>query len=418
MMFILYVLGYIMAWPCQFIFFKKRVYYEDKKESNRWTRGKTFIVSNHTSLMDYMVTIFLFHFRRIFCLMSELVFSHGWFVSTSTKIMGGIKVDRRNYDFSFITTSCDLLEKKKMLIVYPEGRVEVEKKKLLYFHPTYLLIALRSNTPITPIYMNGDYGFKKRCHIVIGKKINLSDYCTSKNPTKEELLELNKIVTDKMASLEKICHEKMVLDKYGHGPRLKYLLKDLGRAIAKFISLFFKLKFKGNKKLRSVKGGGVVVMNHQSFKDPLMMYKIFPNRRVYILTAEVVFDGHKVRSFFLRQLGCVRVDRNIYDVSAMERAVDIVKAGNLLVVFASGHIDKENNSQFKTGAAYIASRAGMPIYTVLNRVCGKKNVIYLGKKYDTIDSNGKRIKSKDLKIMMDNIHDELYKLGDIDGVSK
>ena len=111
-------------------------------------------------------------------------------------------------------------------------------------------------------------------------------------------------------------------------------------------------------------------------------------------------------------------DRNIYDVSAMERAVDIVKAGNLLVVFASGHIDKENNSQFKTGAAYIASRAGMPIYTVLNRVCGKKNVIYLGKKYDTIDSNGKRIKSKDLKIMMDNIHDELYKLGDIDGVSK
>ena len=411
-MIILFILGYIMAWPAQLIFFKKRVYYEDKKSSNRFKRGKTFIVSNHTSLIDYMVTIFLFHFRRIFCLMSELVFQHGFFVSFFTKVMGGIKVDRRNYDFSFINKSLKLLEKKKMLIVYPEGKVEVQKKKLMYFHPTYLLIALRSNTPITPIYMNGDYGIFKRTHIVIGKEINLRDYCSSVNPTKEELIELNKIVTDKMQDLEKLCHENIILDKYGHKFHLKYFLKDLGRFIAKTISLFFHLKFRGNKELRHVKGGGVVVMNHQSFKDPLMMYKIFPRRRVYILTAEVVFDGHKFRSYMLRQLGCIRIDRNIYDKEAIDLAADIVKAGNLVVVFASGHIDKENISGFKAGASLVASRAGAPIYTILSKIEGKKNYIYLGKKYSVLDNNGKRLNSKNLKLLMENIHDDLFKLGD------
>jgi 1-acyl-sn-glycerol-3-phosphate acyltransferase len=157
-------------------------------------------------------------------------------------------------------------------------------------------------------------------------------------------------------------------------------------------------------------------MNHQSFKDPLMMYKIFPRRRVYILTAEVVFDGHKFRSYMLRQLGCIRIDRNIYDKEAIDLAADIVKAGNLVVVFASGHIDKENISGFKAGASLVASRAGAPIYTILSKIEGKKNYIYLGKKYSVLDNDGKRLNSKNLKLLMENIHDDLFKLGDDDEI--
>ena len=400
----------------QLIFFKKKVYYENKKESSRNVRKKALIVSNHRSLMDYMVTIFLFHFRRTFCLMSELVFSHGPFVSFFTKVMGGVEIDRRNYDFSFINKSIDMLDKNKMLIVYPEGKVSTNKK-LNYFHPTYLLISLRTDTPITPVFTNGDYSLFKRTHLVIGNKINLRDYCKSKNPTKEELNMLNDIVVNKMNELEILCHKKMIEDKYGHNISLKYLLKDMGRGIAKFISSFFHMKFRGNLDLRNVKGGGVVVMNHTSFKDPLMLYKIFKHRRVYVLTAEIVFDGHKFRSYMLRQLGCVRIDRNIYDKDAIDLATDIVKAGNLLVIFAQGHIDKTNSLPFKSGAALVARAAKAPIYTVKIKPLGKKNYIYLGSKYDTV-IDGNVLNSRDLKQKMNEIQEEIYHLGEDNEILK
>lgn len=63
-MIILYLIGKIMAWPVQLIFFKKRIYYEDKKDTSRFIRGGALVVSNHRSLMDFMMAIFLFPFRK------------------------------------------------------------------------------------------------------------------------------------------------------------------------------------------------------------------------------------------------------------------------------------------------------------------------------------------------------------------
>ena len=81
-----------MAWPVQLIFFKKRIYYEDKKDTSRFIRGGALVVSNHRSLMDFMMAIFLFPFRKLYCLMSELIYSHGWIVSALTTVMGGINL--------------------------------------------------------------------------------------------------------------------------------------------------------------------------------------------------------------------------------------------------------------------------------------------------------------------------------------
>jgi hypothetical protein len=64
------------------------------------------------------------------------------------------------------------------------------------------MIALRSDAPIIPVIIDGSYGFFKRSHVIIGKKIYLSDYCTSLNPTKEEILALNDIVYKKSLALK------------------------------------------------------------------------------------------------------------------------------------------------------------------------------------------------------------------------
>jgi len=415
-MIILYWIGKILAWPIQLVFFKKRIYYEDKKDTKRFIRGKALIVSNHRSLMDFMMAIFLFPFRKLYCLMSELIFSHGAFVSFFTKIMGGIKIDRRNYDFSFIDTSVNLLNKKKLLAVYPEGKVN-QKNGLLYFHPTYILIALRSAAPIIPIYTDGTYSIKKRTRVVIGKKIYLSDYCNTLDPSKEEIERLNNIIKDKIQELSKICKEKKNCDKYPKGLRFKYLFRDLGRCIAFIMNCWYRTKVynKGKKKKNlKIKGGAIVFANHTSFADPLLCINTYWRRRIYIVAAEILFDNHPVRSKLLKSLGCIRVDRNINDIEAYQEILDKLKAGHIVIIYGPGHIDVGEEADYKTGAALLAIKANVPIYPIY--ICKRKKTserfkVICGERYD-INLENKRCNQEVLENITNDLKSKILQLRD------
>lgn len=406
-----YWIGKIPLWPIQWLYYRKKVYYEDKKVTNRKVKGGAIIVSNHKGLMDFPMAMFLFPFHKLYCLMSELVYGHGKLLAFFTNIVGGIKVDRKNYNFDFMDKSLDLMKQKKLLIIYPEGKVSVSEK-IYQFHSSYVLIAIKSHKPIIPIYTDGRYKFKQRCHVVIGKAINPDDYCKSLNPTKEEINLINEIVRKKIRELERICKDNIAKEKYGHSINPKYLCKDFGRLLTFIMNVHFKVKVynKGKRKENlKIKGGGVIVSNHSSFSDPLVMINTFHRRRIYILTAEIIFDGHPVRSFLLRELGCVRIDRHINDIEAFQTCVDILKAGNLLVVFPSGHLDKYGTmDEFKGGAALMAINANVPIYPVYlgkrTSKCGR-NPVYLGKK---IDVNSIRQSNKLNRKDLDNVSSILY----------
>ena len=186
-MFLLYLLGYILAWPVQFIYFKKKIYYEDRKDQGRTIKGGAIIISNHRSFKDYMMYMYVFFFRKMYCLMSELIYKKGRILAFLVTTLGGIKVDRFSYDMSFIGKSVDLLaRKKKAIVIFPEAKINKEKK-LQRFTTSYILMALKANVPIIPVYTLGKYGLFRRSRMAIGKKIYLSDYCNNTNPTKEEL---------------------------------------------------------------------------------------------------------------------------------------------------------------------------------------------------------------------------------------
>ena len=110
-----------------------------------------------------------------------------------------------------------------------------------------------------------------------------------------------------------------------------------------------------------------------------------------------------------RELGCVRIDRKINDVEAFQVCVDILKAGNILVVFPSGHLDKYGTmDEFKGGAALMAILANVPIYPDYlgkrTSKCGR-NPVYLGKKIDVNSiRQSDRLNRKDL----DNVSSILY----------
>ena len=192
-------LALLSAWPVQLLVFKRKTYYEDRRAQGRRVRGKALIVSNHFSVFDYMVNLFLFPFRKLYVVYWP---QNSKRIRWGMKFFGGIVSDRDVMGLRFMDESVKTLEKGRIVQIYPEAYIS-EDGRMDEFKPSYVLIALRAEAPIIPVITDGQYGLFKRVHLIIGKPIDLWDYCTSEDPTKEEIMELNDIVYKKCLELQR-----------------------------------------------------------------------------------------------------------------------------------------------------------------------------------------------------------------------
>ena len=152
----------ITGWPVQKILFRTKVYYEDKAVQSRRLKGPAILISNHTSVYDYAVFLFVFWRRTLRYQMAELLFR--------------IFVDRDAYDFSFVRRSLEILERKGVVGIFPEARLPVEgEERPLPFKTSAAYIALESGAPVIPVYTNGSYFRKQRAEVIIGKPVFARD---------------------------------------------------------------------------------------------------------------------------------------------------------------------------------------------------------------------------------------------------
>ena len=200
-------LALITGWPAQLILFKKKIYFEDREAQNRWVKGGALIISNHFHAMDYMVNMFVFPFRKLHVVVAEMIYHRSKWYHYGMKFFGGVRSDRDIKSMRFMDESVKVLRKGRLLQIFPEARTG-EGNGILFFKPSYILIALRAGVPIIPVITDGNYGISKQVHLIIGKKIYLSDYCHSENPTKEEIDELNHMVYEKAKELYALLEEK------------------------------------------------------------------------------------------------------------------------------------------------------------------------------------------------------------------
>ncbi|MCI6614614.1 MAG: 1-acyl-sn-glycerol-3-phosphate acyltransferase, partial [Mollicutes bacterium] len=179
---LLYFLTTFSAVIPELIYFKRRTYFENKKNQGRHIKGRAIIVSNHISIIDYMMLMFVFFTRKIRCLVASVVYKKNKILNLLLKMCGAIKVERENYNLSFIQKSIDVLNKNKVLLIFPEGKLDNDKTKIRQFTTSYLLLALKTKSPIIPVYNDGNYGFKRRVHCMVGEKIYLEKYIDTDNP--------------------------------------------------------------------------------------------------------------------------------------------------------------------------------------------------------------------------------------------
>lgn len=202
----------ITAWPVQFVCFRTKTYYEDKSVQGRRIKGSAIVISNHTSIFDYAVYLFVFPFRTLRFQMAEVLFKKKG-LSLLLRALGGIYVDRAGYDFGFIAKSQEILRRGGVVGIFPESRLPKKgEERPLPFKTSAAYIALSENVPIIPVVTNGSYFTKKRARVLIGKPVYAADLAKDGASDKENLQAVSDALREHIIFLEKLLDEKTKAD--------------------------------------------------------------------------------------------------------------------------------------------------------------------------------------------------------------
>lgn len=108
-------------------------------------------------------------------------------------------------------------------------------------------------------------------------------------------------------------------------------------------------------------GPALVVANHVSGLDPLLMIAASP-RPLHFLIAREQYDRWWLRWLF-DAIGCIPVTRHAPAARALARARAALERGEIVALFPHGrmHLDHEPPIPLKRGVVYLAAQTGAPI---------------------------------------------------------
>ena len=98
----------LTGWLPALLFFKPKLYYMEG--APRRLPKPCILMSNHTSLMDFVLYLLVFWYRNIRFLMAEVLFRNGRLFSWFLFALGGIFVNRDARDFSFVGNCLESLD--------------------------------------------------------------------------------------------------------------------------------------------------------------------------------------------------------------------------------------------------------------------------------------------------------------------
>ena len=381
--FLFYILTKITAVPVELLFFKRKTYYEDKKERSRHLKGGALYVSNHRSFFDYLCYFFLVYFHKLRPVVSEFMYKKNPVLRFLLNMCGAIVVGGSEFDISFIDKCVSLLRQGKKIVIFPEAHFN-SKDEIRPFSGSFAKIAIEADVPVIPLYINGAYSLFRRTRVCVGRRIYPNQVCSGNSD--EDVKHLTKLVEDKVRYLSTMCTRRK------RTPLLsfRYLPMDFGRCLGwQTFILFFRTKFhpKGDvKSVQAIGGPLIVVCNHRSFVDPVVLITTFSRRRMSMLVAKEVFgeEGeHKVRKRMLKGMGCIRIDRDSFDIEAINNCKEVLEKGQTLAIFPEGHLVHDGTlAPMKDGTAMLSCLTQVPILPLY--LCASKK--FLSKKHVYVGS--------------------------------
>lgn len=210
-------IGVISGLPAQWIFFKKKIYYEEGAIRARKVRGGALVICNHFCPLDYVMNVETFFPRKLYIVASEDAFRNKGLVF-GMKFWGGIKADRTTRSMSFVKEAVRELKNGHLVMIFPEGH-NTDDGTIKAFYPSYIAIALLSGAPIIPMTLDGNYGLFKRTHMIIGKPIRLKEMLGGRKHTREDVDRLNDMVRNEMLRLRQELDLRIAADRQKKGKK-------------------------------------------------------------------------------------------------------------------------------------------------------------------------------------------------------
>ena len=109
-------------------------------------------------------------------------------------------------------------------------------------------------------------------------------------------------------------------------------------------------------------GGALIVANHVSYLDPSVVGAAF-RRPIYYLARKSLFKGFL--GWLLPRIQVLPVDRGRGDLASMKRILNLLKAGNRVLVFPEGSRSTDGGLQTaEAGIGFIIAKCEVPVIPV------------------------------------------------------
>ena len=112
------------------------------------------------------------------------------------------------------------------------------------------------------------------------------------------------------------------------------------------------------------RGPVLLVSNHQSFLDPILVGLGAHHRQFYAMARSSLFR-HPFFGGLIRSINAVPIERGASDMAAMRLCIDVLKQGHALLVFPEGtRTGNGTTGRFATGAMLLIKRSGATVVPV------------------------------------------------------
>ncbi len=191
------------------------------------------------------------------------------------------------------------------------------------------------------------------------------------------------------------------------------------RAIAKFFwqvygAIFYRIKLVGKENIPA-EGPAIICANHVHWFDSIS-YITHEKRMVYVMGKAELFSN-KFLNWFMRKLGVFPVKRGTGDTRALDVAKEILRNGELMLIFPEGTRNgMAKGVKMKKGAAMIALGANVPIIPIGvqgNFKLFSKVVLNIGKPI-TLENyaTGENLNPREIVVLTQDMQSKIVELRD------
>jgi len=165
---------------------------------------------------------------------------------------------------------------------------------------------------------------------------------------------------------------------------------------------------------KRIKGGAIIISNHRSFLDGLVIALRFFFKRLHFIAADFYKYRLKIVKFIVYVAGGIFVDSEVNSFDFMEKSRKIIAKGRSIMVFPEGDFKHTYEpSKFSAGYIMLAIKTGakiIPIVNDFNYGLFKRVHLMIGNSIDLSGYSNAELTKAKLKEINDEIYDKFLML--------